>query len=110
MAPALALVSQSNVQGKLAVEGGGPVLSNGLHTDYPGTQFYDDNELTELNGAYNSHSLFRFYGPAVPQKVAHFERELAAFVGSKYALGVTSGTAALHCALTALGAGPGDEV
>ena len=66
MAPALALVSQSNVSGKLAVEGGGPVRNIGLHTDYPGTQFYDDSELTELNGAYNSHSLFRFYGPAVP--------------------------------------------
>jgi 8-amino-3,8-dideoxy-alpha-D-manno-octulosonate transaminase len=31
-------------------------------------------------------------------------------MGARHALGVTSGTAALHCGLTALGVGPGDEV
>ena len=42
--------------------------------------------------------------------VAEFERRFAALVGSRYALGVNSGTDALRLSLKALGVGPGDEV
>jgi len=45
-------------------------------------------------------------GPAV----AAFEKDFAAFCGTSEAVGVNSGTSALHLALLAAGVGPGDEV
>jgi dTDP-3-amino-3,4,6-trideoxy-alpha-D-glucose transaminase len=42
--------------------------------------------------------------------VEQFEREFADWCGSKYSVGVSSGTAALELALRALEIGPGDEV
>jgi dTDP-4-amino-4,6-dideoxygalactose transaminase len=60
-----------------------------------------------------SKALFRYYGPdpqSPPPMVAALEREFTAMIGVRFALGVTSGTAALQVALGALGVGPGDEV
>lgn len=43
-------------------------------------------------------------------KVGEFERAVADYVGAEHGVAVSSGTAALHCAMYALGIGPGDEV
>ena len=43
-------------------------------------------------------------------KVAEFEQAVADYVGAKYAVAVSNGTAALHAAMYAIGIGPGDEV
>jgi perosamine synthetase len=45
-------------------------------------------------------------GPAV----GAFEKSVAGFVGAAYGVAVSSGTAALHTAMYAIGVGPGDEV
>lgn len=42
--------------------------------------------------------------------VEKFEKNLAQYTGTKYALGVNTGTSALHLAMMALGIGAGDEV
>ncbi len=43
-------------------------------------------------------------------KAAELEQRFAEYVGAKHALAVSSGTAAMHLTLVALGVGPGDEV
>ncbi len=43
-------------------------------------------------------------------QLKRFEENLAAFVGTKYAVGLNSGYDALHLSLRAAGIGPGDEV
>ena len=44
------------------------------------------------------------------KEVAAFEEDFAAYCGSKFALGVNSGTSALHLIVRGLGLGEGDEV
>lgn len=44
------------------------------------------------------------------EEVKAFEEEFAQYIGVKHAVGVGSGTDALHIALAACGIGPGDEV
>lgn len=44
------------------------------------------------------------------REVVEFESAFAAYCGTRYAVGVGSGTAAIHLVLAALGIGPGDAV
>ncbi|MBN1417454.1 MAG: DegT/DnrJ/EryC1/StrS family aminotransferase [Planctomycetes bacterium] len=96
----------------LAIEGGQPIRERPLRAGLYGPQFFDDEEKKELIDVLESRSPFRWWGsgPGAPPKVKAFEAEYAQHVGTKYALGVTSGTTALMTAMAALEVGPGDEV
>ena len=107
---ALSSAFSATPPGKPAIDGGTPVRSTPLRAGYWGTQFYDDKERAELLDVLKAQSPFRWYGTNKPTKVLQFEKEFAARMQSKFALGVTSGTAALQCAVAALEIGPGDEV
>jgi 8-amino-3,8-dideoxy-alpha-D-manno-octulosonate transaminase len=96
----------------LAVNGGKPVRQTQLRAGFFGTQYYDEKERQELVDVLESGRPFRWYGTGnePPKKVLTFEKEFAERMQTRFALGVTSGTAALNTAVAALGIGPGDEV
>ncbi|MHC4425301.1 MAG: DegT/DnrJ/EryC1/StrS family aminotransferase [Planctomycetota bacterium] len=75
-----------------------------------GPQFFDKSEEQALLEVLESRSPFRFWGQRKLSKVLRFEEKFAEYMGTSLALGVTSGTAALDCAVAGLGIGPGDEV
>jgi 8-amino-3,8-dideoxy-alpha-D-manno-octulosonate transaminase len=89
-----------------------PVRQTPLRTRRFGPLYYDEAEQKELADVLASRQPFRWYGDSkeAPAKVLTFEREFAARMQVRYALAVTSGSAALTTALAALGVGPGDEV
>lgn len=95
-----------------AAQGGTPVRRTPLRADYWGTQYYDAQEREQLLEVLETGRPFRWYGPrgSTPRKAAAFEQEFAARMKTRYALAVTSGTAALEAAMAALQIGPGDEV
>jgi 8-amino-3,8-dideoxy-alpha-D-manno-octulosonate transaminase len=112
LAAAGAGVSASHAEPKLALTGGTPVRSKPLKSGFWGPQYYGEEERQQLSDVLTTRRPFRWYGPGdePPMKVATFEKEFAARIGTRYALAVTSGTAALQCAMAALQIGPGDEV
>ncbi len=69
-----------------------------------GKQLIDGDDIAEVVAALNSDYITT--GP----RVSEFEEALCVATGAKFAVAVSSGTAALHCAAYAAGIGPGDEV
>ena len=78
-----------------------------------GYELIDKEELNEIKKVFKEGGiLFRhgFENLRESYKVAEFENKFAKFMNSKYALAVTSGTAALRVALASLNLKDGDEV
>jgi perosamine synthetase len=71
-----------------------------------GKPLFGDIEKTYVNDALDKSEISGFFGSYIGQ----FERDFAAFCGTKEAVTVSSGTTALHLALATLNIGPGDEV
>ena len=94
----------------LALHGGKPVRRTPLSVVHPGATYYDKREIVAVDEVLKVKSPYRFYGPKFLNITGKFEKELSRYVGTKKALAVSSGTAALHTALVSLGAGPGTEV
>jgi len=69
-----------------------------------GRQSIDDDDLAAVMAVLRSDWLTT--GP----KVLEFEQAMAGYCGVKHGVAVSSGTAALHSAMHAIGIGPGDEV
>lgn len=86
---------------ELAINGGRPVRDSYL--DY-GKQSISDCDVDEVVRVLTSGYLTT--GPMVKD----FEESVANYVGAKYAVAVTNGTAALHIAMLAAGIAEGDEV
>jgi dTDP-4-amino-4,6-dideoxygalactose transaminase len=75
-----------------------------------GAELIGREELAEIQELFSREktTLYR-YAPG-NYKAREFEEKFAAYMGVKYAHAVSSGTAAIHCALAGAGVGPGDEV
>jgi 8-amino-3,8-dideoxy-alpha-D-manno-octulosonate transaminase len=93
----------------LAIDGGTPVRTEPL--DFAkGSSLLGSEEADALADVIAGRSLFRYKGGLETGTVAEFERAACAFLDCRYAVAVANGTAALRCALAALGVGCGDEV
>lgn len=95
---------------RLAIEGGEPVRTVPLPLEFPGIHYIDEEEIEAAVRLLRSRSLFRYYGIDLQKEVEMFESEFSQFLGVRHTVAVSSGTGALHTALSALGVGPGQEV
>lgn len=85
----------------LAINGGKPVRESKI---FYGKQSVEEEDIKAVEEVLRSD--FLTCGP----KIGEMEQALADYTGAKYAVAVSNGTAALHCACVAAGVGSGDEV
>ena len=77
---------------------------------FPGGRHFGKEEIKNATDVIKSKSPYRFSGLNLKMFCKKLETEMAKFVNKNYCLVVNSGTAALHCALYAIGIKRGDEV
>jgi len=87
---------------KLAIHGGPKAVTSNLK----GWPNFDDKAIKAVEDVLRSGKVNYWTGP----KGMKFEEKYAEWQGSKYAISVATGTAALHVSLASMGIGPGDEV
>jgi dTDP-4-amino-4,6-dideoxygalactose transaminase len=87
-----------------------PIRTTPLGYEWPGAYFVGAEEMELIDEVVKARSPFRYYGLDCRHMCDQFEKEFADYVGSPHALAVSSGTAALNVAMSALGIGPGQEV
>ena len=87
-----------------------PIRTKPLPREFPGVHRMCEEEEAAALRVCRSRSLYRYDGVDPQGEVSAFEREFCIFLSVKYAVAVTSGTSALHTALSALRLGPGQEV
>lgn len=97
---------------QLAVNGGTPAKQRPDPPMFPGGMVIAEEEEAAVLEVLRSKKLYRYRGMQgePSSKVLQLEEAFAAHKGTKHAIAVTSGTAALICALHGVGIGPGDEV
>ena len=94
---------------RLALDGGTPVRAEPLGFA-KGAALLGRAEADAVAAVVAGGALFRYGSSGAAGTVDRFERAACAALGCRYAVAVSSGTAALRCALAALGVGCGDEV
>lgn len=75
-----------------------------------GTHYIGNEELKLVKKVLKSKSLFRYHGPNLLYMTDRFEKEMAEYLGLKYVLACSNGSAAIKLGCIANGIGPGDEV
>ena len=95
---------------QLAIFAGVPVRTQPLPLEFPGVHHMDEEEVEAATRVLRDRSPFRYYGVKQRNEVEQFEKEFAEHLGLPYAVAVSSGTGALHTALSALQVGPGQEI
>ncbi|GAA0581471.1 DegT/DnrJ/EryC1/StrS family aminotransferase [Kribbella sandramycini] len=92
---------------ELAVNGGAPVRTVPLPSVFNATgRRFGDDEVKAAERVLRSGMLSSTWGA----EVRALEQEFATLIGAEYAVGCSSGTAALHLAVAAVDPEPGDEI